>query len=85
MPASRLLQCRVMLRMNTAESTILHYDTLGVKVQHVAPSNRHSESRTLVPNISDNIIFSIVHTPRSRLAKSGYGQANAESTGNAAV
>ena len=40
-------------------------------VQHAAPSNRHSLNRTFSPNISDNINFSIVQTPRSRLANSG--------------
>ena len=53
------------------ETTIIAYEPLGVKVQHVAPSNRHSDSRTFSPKISDNISFSIVHTLRSALANSG--------------
>jgi hypothetical protein len=61
----------VRTRGNQVECTILHYEALGVKVQHVAPSNRHSESRTFSPKISDNINFSIVHTLRSRMANSG--------------
>src|SRR3954462_15430196 len=58
-------------RTNSNESKTLFYDAVGVKVQHVAPSNRHSESLTFSPKISDNIIFSIVHTLRSRMANSG--------------
>jgi hypothetical protein len=58
------------------------YDALGVNVQHDAPSKRHSLSRTVLPKISESISFSIVQTPRSNLASSGYGHASADNTGN---